>query len=78
MSAMMENPRTLASAIVRVLNVDAEEPSEEEVESDEVVPVEEGGTEVPGVTVEVKNPMSEVEVEAVVLTVSTTKSKSNQ
>jgi hypothetical protein len=68
-STRMASPRIPASTKVRVLNIGgAEEPSESESESvEEEESVEEGGTEVPGVTVLVKNPMSEVEVSAVVL-----------
>lgn len=68
MIARMENPRIPASANVRALNIESPEESSGELESEEVVePVEEGGMEVPGVTVEVKNPMSEVVVSAAVL-----------
>jgi len=67
MIARMENPRIPASANVRALNIESPEESSGELESEEVEPVEEGGMEVPGVTVDVKNPMSEVVVSAAVL-----------
>jgi hypothetical protein len=56
---------------VRIRNIEEEdeedEPSVEEVPSVEEESVGDGGTEVPGVTVLVKKPMSEVEVSAAVL-----------